>query len=107
MTVVAFRMHDGAGRRLLALQFGEDAHRRHQPEVMTDTDHDPGASTGIERGLRIGLAERERFFAIDMLASSRDRFNLRTMLCVRRRKDHRLDRFDRPDTSSSDVASAI
>ena len=90
MTVVAFRMHDRAEGAFL-LEFGEDAHRRHQPEMVADSDHDACAPAGIERGLRVGLAERERLFAIDMLAGRRDRLHLCTMFGMRRRKNHRLN----------------
>src|SRR5262245_11030782 len=90
MAVVAFRVHDGAEGTLL-LEFGEEAHRGHQPEMMADGDHNAGAPAGIERGLRIGFAERERLFAVDMLAGRCDGLNLRTMFSVWCRKDHRLD----------------
>src|SRR5262249_48529152 len=78
MAVVAFRMHDRAEGTLL-LKFGEKAHRWHQPEMMADSDHDAGVPASIERGLRIGFGEREWLFAIDMLAGSRNGFDLRTM----------------------------
>src|SRR6478609_4789465 len=84
-------MHDGAESALL-LEVGKNAHRWHQPKMMPDSDHDAGALAGIECRLRIGLAERKRLFAIDMLAGSRNGFDLRTMLGVRGRKDHGLDR---------------
>jgi len=47
--------------------------------MMADSDHDAGAAAGIERGLRIGFGEREWLFAINMLAGSRNGFDLRTM----------------------------
>src|SRR4029078_13037692 len=47
----------------------------------------------IESRLRCSLAERKRLFAINVLAGSRNGFDLRTMLGVRGGKDHGLDRF--------------
>src|SRR5262249_16174564 len=90
MAVVAFRMHDRAKGTLL-LEVGEKAHRWHQPEMMADGDHDAGAPTGVERGLRIGFVERERLFAINMLAGSRNGFDLLAMFGVRCCEDYRLD----------------
>jgi hypothetical protein len=46
--VVAFSMHDGAEGALL-LEVGEDAHRRHQPEVMPDSRSRCRRAAGIER----------------------------------------------------------
>ena len=73
---------------------------------MPDSDHDAGALAGIECSLRIGLAERKRLFAINVLAGSRNGFNLRTMLGVRGRKDTAWIDLS-PSTSSREVPSVI
>ena len=59
---------------------------------MPDPDQNAGAFDGVEHGLRVGLAERKRFLAIDVLAGSGERFHLLTVPGVRRREHHSLDR---------------
>ncbi len=79
VAVIALDMHDGAEVRTFD-DVVEHAHRRHQPEMMADADHDAGALDRIEHRHCICLAERERFFAVDMLAGGRHRFDLGAML---------------------------
>src|SRR4029079_16815430 len=78
VAVIPFHMHDGA-EGPGGLQFGELAHRRYKAEVMPDPDRHAGAFDGVEHGLRVRLAERKRFLAIDVLAGSGDRFHLLTV----------------------------
>ena len=75
--------------------------------MMADSDHDAGPAAGIERGLRIGFGEREWLFAINMLAGSRNGFDLRTrcLVCGVARITAWIDLSVR--TSSREVSSAI
>ena len=59
---------------------------------MTDPENDACALTGIECRHGIGLGERERLFAIQMLAGGRDCLHLRAMLGVGSREQHGLNR---------------
>ena len=60
--------------------------------MMTDPQDNAGALAGVERGYGIGFGERERFFAVQMLAGGGDRFHLRAMFGVRSCKQHGLNR---------------
>src|SRR4249919_636809 len=61
--------------------------------MMTDPQDNACALTGIECHHGIGLGERERLFAVQMLAGGRDGFYLRAMLGVGCRKQHGLNRY--------------
>src|SRR5689334_23988198 len=59
---------------------------------MADRDGDAGARAGVEHRLRVGPRQRERLFAVDMLAGRGRRLDVRAMARVRRRQHDRLDR---------------
>ena len=63
--------------------------------MMSDRDHDAGAFAGIERGLRVGLGQRERLLAIDVFVRRGSSFDLSTVFGVRRRQDDGLNRWIR------------
>jgi hypothetical protein len=52
VTVIAFRVHDGAeGAGFLELR-----QHPHQPKMMANRDNDAGAPAGLERRLRVSFA---------------------------------------------------
>ncbi len=59
--------------------------------MMADRDGDAGALDGLQHGDRVGLAERERLLAIDLLAGLGRRDHLRAVGGMRGRQHHRLD----------------
>src|SRR4029453_18942957 len=61
--------------------------------MVPDSNHDIGSPAGLERSLGIGFAQRERLFAVEMLAGACNRFDLPPMHRVRGCKYNGFNRF--------------
>jgi hypothetical protein len=75
------------------LELRQQPHRWHEPKMVANCDHNPHPPAGIERRLRIGFAQGEWLFAIEVFPGRGDCFHLRAVAGVRGREYHGLNRF--------------